>query len=315
MRTALRLGLNHCLSCGLILSGIGALTSCNSIKSLIGGDENSADESPSRAVERVQAAASAAAAEAAAKVASEKAAAEAQMQAELAALRKQAQLNVLPPATTQVPTVEQWDAQTKEVTVKGSSALNCETKVVGEYLRVHCRGQSHTGGLPSGVRIVKGKPNQVKQRESPGSVEFIVPWVNGVDLALDVVWSDKTSRLRVLWPNGSPAPQIVGGFEGAPSPIDANLLLAAKNRLCECLGSSCATAGLQPQVDCDRTYKNDCSKLLACTTGAPSVPPSCLGGQKNAGPLNWCMTACTSTKDCASGETCSQDWGNVCLTQ
>ena len=60
------------------------------------------------------------------------------------------------PGRSPVPTVAEWNAQTKEVTVKGSSALRCETKTVREWLRVSCRDKNDTGGTPTAVRITQG---------------------------------------------------------------------------------------------------------------------------------------------------------------
>src|SRR5687768_13823004 len=47
-----------------------------------------------------------------------------------------------PGGRSAVPTLDEWNAQTKEVTVRGSSKLNCETKMVREWLRVSCRGKN-----------------------------------------------------------------------------------------------------------------------------------------------------------------------------
>src|SRR5438094_905269 len=45
---------------------------------------------------------------------------------------------VIPPPGSTPPTVAEWNAVTKEVTIKGSSALGCETKMLREWLRVSC---------------------------------------------------------------------------------------------------------------------------------------------------------------------------------
>src|SRR4051812_37398799 len=61
-----------------------------------------------------------------------------------------------PPGRTLMPTFDEWSSQRKEVTVKGSSALGCETKMVREYLRVSCRGKNDSGGTPTTVKVTKG---------------------------------------------------------------------------------------------------------------------------------------------------------------
>jgi hypothetical protein len=55
-----------------------------------------------------------------------------------------------------VPTMGEWKAQTREVTVTGSSKLNCETKMVREWLRVSCRGKNSDGGKPVSVKVLSG---------------------------------------------------------------------------------------------------------------------------------------------------------------
>ena len=69
----------------------------------------------------------------------------------------------------------------KEVTVKGSSALNCETKIVREYLRVSCRGKNDSGGTPTAVKVTRGGRGEVFTFASPGVTSLIVPFVSGVE--------------------------------------------------------------------------------------------------------------------------------------
>jgi hypothetical protein len=44
----------------------------------------------------------------------------------------------IPAPGSAAPTTAEWDAVTEEVTVKGSSALHCQTKMIREWLRVSC---------------------------------------------------------------------------------------------------------------------------------------------------------------------------------
>lgn len=130
-----------------------------------------------------------------------------------------AAVNTTPPAATgpngrsAVPTVAEWNAETKEVGVKGSSKLNCETKMVREWLRVSCRGKNDTGGEPKGVRITKGGGRgDTFTFASGGVASLVTPFVNGTDLAAEFEWTDKKMELVVSWPHGAPMPPLKGEF-------------------------------------------------------------------------------------------------------
>src|ERR1700730_9391725 len=61
----------------------------------------------------------------------------------------------LPPGRTPVPSIAEY-AAAREVTVKGSSALHCATKMVREWLATTCRGKNDTGGTPTTVVFYRG---------------------------------------------------------------------------------------------------------------------------------------------------------------
>ena len=130
-----------------------------------------------------------------------------------------AAVNTAAPAATgpngrsAVPTVAEWQAETKEVGVKGSSKLNCETKMVREWLRISCRGKNDTGGEPKGVRITKGGGRgDTFTFASGGVASLVTPFVNGTDLAAEFEWTDKKMELVVSWPHGAPMPPLKGEF-------------------------------------------------------------------------------------------------------
>lgn len=218
----------------------------------------------------------------------------------------------LPAGRSPVPTPAEWDALPKEVTVKGSSALACETKMIREYLRVRCKGPNDTGGTPKTIQIQKGGAAGALSSVAGGVTTLIVPFVSGTDFAAVFSWTDKSHRLVVRWPNGAPMPSIKGTFEGAASPIDAMFDKATEERLCACvqevMGTPTCSDGLSsPNVDCYRTYSSDCGKLVACSRGERSVPPRCQYGFVNGGALNWCMKVCGPKDPCAEGEQCVND--------
>jgi hypothetical protein len=124
-----------------------------------------------------------------------------------------------PTGRSKPPTLNEWAAMTREVTVKGSSALGCETKIVREWLRVSCRGKNDTGGTPTKLRVVRGGNNEAMTFASGGVTSLVVPFVEGTDLAVSFSWTDKSHRLTIRWPRGAPQPPAVGVFEGAASPL------------------------------------------------------------------------------------------------
>jgi hypothetical protein len=289
---------------GVFMAGGLVLFGCNTVSSLSGDKKTDVEEEPPP---------KAAASAAPAATAIAPAAATSAAPAETAAPPPTD--TPLPEGRTPVPTQEEWDALPKEVTVKGSSALNCETKMIREYLRVWCRGKNDTGGTPQTIEVKKGGSAGALTAVANGEVTLIVPFVNGTDFAAVFSWTDKSHRLAVRWPNGAPMPSVKGIFEGAASPIDAHFDRATQERLCQCvketMGTSTCSDGLSsPNVDCYKTYQSDCGKLVACSRGERSVPPRCQYGYVNGGALNWCMKKCGPKDPCADGERCINDGRN-----
>lgn len=119
-----------------------------------------------------------------------------------------------------VPSTAEWDAAS-EVTVKGSSALGCETKMVREYLRVSCKGKNNTGGTPTFLNVTKGAGRLgMFTFMDKGVSSLIVPFIEGVDLAADFSWSNRSHTLTIQWPRGAPKPTAFGAFDaGRPNSV------------------------------------------------------------------------------------------------
>jgi len=223
------------------------------------------------------------------------------------------------PGRSPMPTLFEWNGNLKEVTVKGSSALHCETKIIREYLRVSCHGKNDTGGTPTGVVIQKGGRGEAITFMAPGVTSLVVPFVEGIDFAADFSWTDKSHKLVVSWPLGNQKPVVVGVFEGAKSPVDSNSNAALAEKLCSChrkvtKSNSCDDMIGGPNADCEGTYGNDCAMLLACSRGEPGAWPRCQSGFVNAG-IGFCYQKCDSGKGgCPANQSC-QDMGNgmVCV--
>ena len=111
------------------------------------------------------------------------------------------------------PTLDEWNAQTKEVAVTGSSALNCETKMVRTWLRVSCRGKNDTGGTPTTLKLVTGGGDGKTFTFAQNDVtSLVLPFVEGVDVKAEFGWTDKKMQLHVWWPRGAPEPPPKGKF-------------------------------------------------------------------------------------------------------
>jgi hypothetical protein len=222
----------------------------------------------------------------------------------------------LPAGRSPVPSIAEY-AAAHEVTVKGSTALHCETKMIREWLRVRCSGRNDTGGTPTAVTVMRGGRGETIVFSAAGVTSVITPVLEGTDFEAVFSWTDKAHALDVKWPRGAPRPVVVGEFLGAASPLDGTAPSAA---ICECHKKltghrDCSDAPFA-QPDCERTYAGDCGRLIACARGEPGAAPSCPPGKRNAGATGWCAEVCGPGRPpCAAGTECVRDWGEppVCL--
>ncbi len=199
------------------------------------------------------------------------------------------------PGRSPVPTTAEWDA-TKEVGVRGSGALGCETKVVREWLRIACRGKNDSGGTPTTIKTLKGvRSGEAFVFTGAGATSLVLPYLEGIAAEFVFSWTDKSHKLTLSWPKGAPRPLLLGVFEGAASPLDA----AAVGK------PSC---GEIYNGDCERSFKGDCQAIIECSRGEPGRMPSCLRGTR-MGPFNTCYKECKTASDCAGGTECATDWG------
>jgi hypothetical protein len=210
----------------------------------------------------------------------------------------------------------------REITVKGSSALRCETKLVREWLRVRCRGKNDSGGIPSSIVVSKGAiKGQTVARAASGASTLLTPYVAGTHLAAVFSWTDKSHEFVVDWPSGGPKPAILGVFKGAASPLDqiATQIVPPDVRAyaCKCGRQfidrlspggdaeqiPCAEILGDVNVDCALTYPDDCESFTNCGMGAPGRIPTCRNGYVLA-VANQCYRRCKSDADCNKGEGC-----------
>lgn len=118
---------------------------------------------------------------------------------------------VLAPGHSPPPTVSEWSS-VPEVTVRHSSALGCETKMVREWLRVSCRTLDKDNA-PTGVQVVRpAGDHELFVYNAAGLASLVMPVRPGVDAEARFTWPKWGARtLKVSWPNGSPTASM--GFD------------------------------------------------------------------------------------------------------
>lgn len=114
----------------------------------------------------------------------------------------------IPSTRSAVPTVAEWAAVPREITVRKSTPLGCETKMVREWLRVSCRGKNNLGGTPLDVKKVAGCTADTYLFSSGGITSLVTPVLRGKTCDAAFSWTMGANQLWVRWPNGAPRPTI-----------------------------------------------------------------------------------------------------------
>jgi serine/threonine protein kinase len=110
-----------------------------------------------------------------------------------------------------VPTVADWNV-VGEVTVTGSTALSCETKMIREWLRISCRGTTDTGGTPTSVEVKRGADPNTYTFAADNVTSLVLPYLEGTSVEALFSWTDKSKKLLITWPRGTPLPTAKGRF-------------------------------------------------------------------------------------------------------
>jgi hypothetical protein len=114
---------------------------------------------------------------------------------------------VIPGPGSSPPTVAEWNAVTKEVTVKNSSRYHCETKMVREWLRVSC--MPYDGWTLKNVFTHVSHGYQAFTGMFGPKASLVVQVVAGKTYVGRFVWNDDSYRdLTVSWPAGQARPVI-----------------------------------------------------------------------------------------------------------
>ncbi len=118
----------------------------------------------------------------------------------------------IPATRSPVPTVAEWAAVTREISVRRSSPLGCETKMLREWLRVSCRGKNDVGGTPLAVKALGGCTSDTYTFGSGGITSLVTPILRGRSCDASFSWSHGGALLNIKWPSGAPRPTIA--FQG-----------------------------------------------------------------------------------------------------
>ncbi len=117
---------------------------------------------------------------------------------------------MIPTTRSKVPTLQEWNAVPREITVNRSTPLNCETRMVREWLRVSCRVKNNTGGTPTNAEVVAGCTAEayVYARRDQKIASLVTPLIRGQHCEVRFSWTDKTQTLVTDWVGGGPRPSV-----------------------------------------------------------------------------------------------------------
>jgi hypothetical protein len=222
----------------------------------------------------------------------------------------------MPPGRTRPPPPAAWN-NVREVNVRGSTAAQCETHMIEEWLRVVCKMNTPAAPRPLGIQVVEGGRGEAFVTGGDEKTVLLVPVLEGDRFAADFSWSDRTQRLSVEWPSGAKFPTMIFQKPSKSAPSETPPPLALEP-FCGCVKAkspdlSCLGRVLSPSPDCARSYEGACDKLLACAEGDPDVYPTCPKGQANAGTTGRCFTLCGDDRPCPQGVCTEWQGGRVCM--
>ncbi len=117
----------------------------------------------------------------------------------------------IPAPGSSPPSVAEWNAVPREITARGSTALNCETKMLREWLRASCR-TSAANGVPFMIDMGPTTGQQAFKFVGPGVASVVVQVVRGRQFQATYIWdkggAHQGATLHVSWPSDRPRPTI-----------------------------------------------------------------------------------------------------------
>ena len=114
----------------------------------------------------------------------------------------------IPSARSPVPTLAEWGAVPREITVARSTPLGCSTKMVREWLQVSCHGKDNKGGDAVGVDNKTGATGDTYTFAKNKVTSVVTPVLRNHHYEATFAWTAQKQILVVDWPNGAPHPTI-----------------------------------------------------------------------------------------------------------
>lgn len=210
-------------------------------------------------------------------------------------------------ARSLVPVPQVWH-EAPEVTVTGSTAAGCETKMIREWLRVIC-GRTQAGLVPTRVTVAVDATGESQALAIPRQTSLVTPLEPGRHVEVEFAWTDHTRRLTLDWPLEAKQPvmkfdapvRIPGAKRPEPLPeyyfedvADYAKLTydsPVERAICDCwnrvygglrLPKSrtrteevfvCSGAYGAADAACTQTYATDCARMVECIRRDPASPP------------------------------------------
>jgi hypothetical protein len=84
--------------------------------------------------------------------------------------------------------------------------------MIREWLRISCSGKNDTGGTPTSVEVRRGANPDAETFAAGGVTTLVLPYVEGMNAEALFSWTDKSKRLLVTWPLGTPLPAVKARF-------------------------------------------------------------------------------------------------------
>lgn len=120
----------------------------------------------------------------------------------------QARTGIPTEGNSKPPTVAEW-GEVGEITVRHSTPLACETKLVREWLRVSCRSGDDSKHKIKTVKLTSGMDSGgIPPFTKKGVASIVTRVKKGMDAEYTFDWDTFSRKLKVAWPNGAPAPTI-----------------------------------------------------------------------------------------------------------
>ena len=114
----------------------------------------------------------------------------------------------IPATRSAVPTLAEWNAVPREITVARSSPLGCSTKMVREWLQVSCHGKDNKGGEAISVDNKVGATGDTFLFAKNKVTSVVTPVLRNHHYEATFAWTGQKQLLVVDWPNGAPHPTI-----------------------------------------------------------------------------------------------------------